>query len=56
MNQQRFILTREQLELCIEALRYKAHMEAGQTQQPDLRTADEYEEWNVADELEARLK
>jgi hypothetical protein len=41
----------ELIDACIEALRYKAYNEAGQSQQPDLFSAEDTEEWAQANHL-----
>ena len=35
------------LEMIIEALKYKAHSEAGQSQAPDLFSKEDTEEWSL---------
>lgn len=39
----------------IDALRYVAHMEAGQTQAPMLCKPEDYEEWDLANRIEKSL-
>lgn len=43
------------IEKCIKALEYYAHMEAGQTQAPDLCKPEDYEEWEIAQALKVRM-
>lgn len=45
----------DDLELVIDALRYKAWNEAGQTQTPQLCKPHDYEEWDLAAKLEKTL-
>ncbi len=45
----------EAVVLVIDALRYVAHMEAGQTQAPMLCKPEDYEEWDLANRIEKSL-
>lgn len=48
-------LTDDQVVLIIGALNYRAQMEAGQTQAPDLCDASDYDEYDLAIDLHRRL-
>jgi hypothetical protein len=43
------------LYLAVDALRYKARVEAGQSQAPDLFDAEDTEDWQAANEIEHAL-
>lgn len=49
------LIARDDVLLCIEALRDSAYSEAGQSQAPCLLYKEELPEWQLADELERRL-
>jgi hypothetical protein len=47
-------LTDEQVSMIIDALDYVAHNEAGQTQEPDLCKAEDFEHYALARDIERR--
>ncbi len=52
----RIHIPRAMLTRIINALEYYAHMEAGQTQKPDLCDNEDYQEWDDAQELRKKLE
>lgn len=46
----------DDVQVVIEALRYYAHMEAGQTQAPDLMHRDDFYQWDLAAKIERSLE
>lgn len=48
-------LTAEQVERIIQALDYVARNEAGQTQEPNLYGPEDFDEFDLARDIEARL-
>lgn len=50
------LLTEKTARLAIEALEYKAHMEAGQSQEPYLIRKEDTEEWEAARKFKDALR
>jgi hypothetical protein len=48
-------LTDDEIKLVIAALHYYSHIEAGQTQAPNLRLPRDYVEYHLACDLQVRL-
>lgn len=51
----RLCLTADDLQTCIEALRYQAYMQAGQSCEPNLFRKEDTEQWVLAEHLQKRL-
>lgn len=49
-------LTDEQARMVVDALQYKAHMDTGHSQEPDLIEEQDTEEWELSIDIEKRRK
>lgn len=48
-------LSEREIRMIVKALRYYAHNEAGMSQQPGLLLPDDFDEWDLAAQLEKSL-
>lgn len=49
-------IANDALQCIVDALRYYCHMEAGHSQEPNLRDQEDYYEWTLADRIEKSLR